>query len=167
MENVTIVSHLTPLEWKRSWHDKVIEDTEQNKKEYQMSSCYWGHFTAEREFILCYHREGEIKGMSLALYFWGQIENDEQGCRIVGKFGKKKTANIFLIIGILLCLAALLGSILQADRETMITVSVLLVILLLVYMMKPAKGQEKILKQLEKISFDDKFRKKGIPKKGK
>ena len=27
MENVTIISHLTPREWKMSWENKVVEDT--------------------------------------------------------------------------------------------------------------------------------------------
>ena len=38
MENVTIVSHLTPQEWKKSWEDKVVEDTKQNMRAYHLSS---------------------------------------------------------------------------------------------------------------------------------
>lgn len=164
MENVTIVSHLTPAEWKRSWSEKVIEDTEENKKQYQMTNCFWGHFTGERDFIICYHKEGEIKGMSLAQYFWGRIENDERGCRIVGKFGKKKTANLFLMIGCVLCLLTMFGSIMRSDMQVLVTASVLLVICFIAYILKPQRGQDRIKAQLEKISFDDKFRRKGIPK---
>lgn len=89
MENVTIVSHLTPQEWKKSWEDKVVEDTKQNMRAYQQQNCYWGHFKNDRDFTICHHKEFEIKGMSLGLYFNGRIEDDERGCKIVGKFGKK------------------------------------------------------------------------------
>lgn len=99
MENVTIVSHLTPQEWKKSWEDKVVEDTKQNMRAYQQQNCYWGHFKNDRDFTICHHKEFEIKGMSLGLYFNGRIEDDERGCKIVGKFGKKHSANLFLGMG--------------------------------------------------------------------
>ena len=57
----------------------------------------------------------------------------------------------------------------QADREVSIVASVLLIILLVFYLSKPKTGQQRILDQLNKISFDDKFRgkaggrRKGIP----
>ncbi|MCC8150407.1 MAG: hypothetical protein LIO96_02835 [Lachnospiraceae bacterium] len=173
MQNVTIVSHLTPEEWKLSWKDKVVEDTRENMKEYQSSSCFWGHFKNTTDFTICYHKEFEIKGMSFGMYFNGKLEWDEQGSKITGKFGKKKTADIFLIAGIILCLLALVGATLQSDSEVSIVSSVLLIILLIFYLVKPKRGQERILNQLKKISFDDKFRgkaggrKKGIPKKKK
>ena len=53
MENVTIVSHLTPQEWKKSWEDKVVEDTKQNMRAYQQQNCYWGHFKNDRDFTIC------------------------------------------------------------------------------------------------------------------
>lgn len=173
MQNVTIVSHLTPEEWKLSWKDKVVEDTRENMKEYQSSSCFWGHFKNTTDFTICYHKEFEIKGMSFGMYFNGKLEWDEQGSKITGKFGKKKTADLFLIAGIILCLLALVGATLQSDSEVSIVSSVLLIILLIFYLVKPKRGQERILNQLKKISFDDKFRgkaggrRKGIPKKKK
>ena len=96
MENVTIVSHLTPQEWKKSWEDKVVEDTKQNMRTYQQQNCYWGHFKNDRDFTICHHKEFEIKGMSLGLYFNGRIEDDERGCKIVGKFGKSIQLIYFL-----------------------------------------------------------------------
>ena len=111
MENVTIVSHLTPQEWKKSWEDKVVEDTKQNMRAYQQQNCYWGHFKNDRDFTICHHKEFEIKGMSLGLYFNGRIEDDERGCKIVGKFGKKHSANLFLGMGAALCIAAIIGAV--------------------------------------------------------
>lgn len=169
MKNVTIMSHLTPEEWKLSWKDKVVEDTKENMKEYQSSSCFWGHFKNSTDFTICHHKEFEIKGMSMGMYFNGTVEWDEKGSKITGSFGKKKTANLFLIAGIVLCLLALIGATLQTDREVSIVASVLLIILLVFYLSKPKTGQQRILDQLNKISFDDKFRgkaggrRKGIP----
>lgn len=157
MENVTIISHLTPEEWKRSWHDKVVEDTRENMRAYQQQTCFWGHFNNGRDFTICHHKEFELKGMSLGLYFNGRLEEDERGCRITGKFGKKLSANIFLAMGAVLCIIALFGSILRADQEVAIVSAVLLVILIVCYCAKPKRGQQRLLDQLEKISFDGSF----------
>ncbi len=173
MQNVTIISHLTPEEWKMSWNEKVIEDTQENMKATQPKTCFWGHFTNSSDFTICHHKEFEIKGMSMGMYFNGTLEWDEKGSKITGKFGKKKSANLFLIAGVILCLLALIGSTLQQDREVSIVASVLLVILLVFYLAKPKTGQQRILEHLQKISFDDRFRgkgtgrSKGIPKKKK
>ena len=164
MENVTIVSHLTPQEWKKSWEDKVVEDTKQNMRAYQQQNCYWGHFKNDRDFTICHHKEFEIKGMSLGLYFNGRIEDDERGCKIVGKFGKKHSANLFLGMGAALCIAAIIGATARQDIEVSIVATVLLAILVVVYMAKPKKGQQRILNQLEKISFDSRYHKKGSHK---
>lgn len=72
-----------------SWEDKVVEDAKENMRAYQLSNCFWGHFKNDNEFTICHHKDGEIKSTSLGLYFNGTIENDEHGCKIVGKFGKK------------------------------------------------------------------------------
>ena len=95
--------------------------------------------------------------MSLGLYFNGRIEDDERGCKIVGKFGKKHSANLFLGMGAALCIAAIVGATARQDVEVSIVATVLLAILIVVYMAKPKKGQKRILNQLEKISFDSKF----------
>lgn len=157
MKNVTIISHLTPEEWKMSWNKKVVEDTRENMRAYQQKNCYWGHFSNDSDFSICHHKEYELKGMSLGLYFNGHLENDERGCRITGTFGKKVTANIFLAMGSVLCMIAMFASMVRADIEVSIVSAVLLVILLICYFAKPQKGQERILKQLEKISFDSDF----------
>jgi hypothetical protein len=157
MENVTIISHLTPEEWKRSWRDKVVEDTKENMRAYQQETCYWGHFKGDRDFTICHHKEFEIKGMSLGMYFNGRVEKDEKGSRITGTFGKKWSANIFLAMGGVLCIIALFGALARADQEVSIVASVLLVILIICYFVKPQSGQKRILTQLETISFDDNF----------
>ncbi len=167
MENVTIISHLTPKEWKMSWEDKVVEDTKEKMRAYQLSNCFWGHFKNDNEFTICHHKDGEIKSMSLGLYFNGTIENDEHGCKIVGKFGKKFTANLFLGVGGALCTAALIGSIARQDIEVAIVSAVLLLILFIVYFSKPQKAQQTILKHLEKISFDSEFHNKNFKKSSK
>ena len=93
MENVTIISHLTPREWKMSWENKVVEDTRENMRAYQQQNCFWGHFKNDRDFTICHHKEFEIKGMSFGLYFNGTIEDDERGCKIVGENGKSVSWN--------------------------------------------------------------------------
>ncbi len=160
MENVTIVSHLTPREWKYSWEDKVVEDTRENMRAYQQQTCFWGHFKNDKEFTICHHKEFEIKGMSLGMYFTGRIEEDKRGCKIVGKFGKKRTTNLFLGMGAALCIAAMFGAIAREDMEVSIVATVLLIILIVIYLVKPKKGQQRILSQLEKISFDEQYHNK-------
>ena len=160
MKNVTIKSHLTALEWKASWEDKVIEDTQENMKAYQMTDSFWGHFTSEDEFILVHHREGEIRGMSLTQYFTGKVEKAEHGCTITGTFGKKRTANLFLGFGAILCILAIIGSLGKDDSEVLIVSCVLLLILVIIYFVKPSSGQKIIMEHLNKISFDDSFHNK-------
>lgn len=165
MKNVTIISHLTPEEWKMSWKDKVVEDNRENMRAYQQLDCFWGHFTSDSDFIICHHKEFEIKGMSLSQYFTGHLEWDEQGSRITGKFGKKLTANMFLAIGGVFCIIAFIGAWARMDIQVSITSAVLLAIILAVYFAKPKKGQDRIMKHLEKISFDAKFHNKAKPRK--
>lgn len=165
MKNVTIISHLTPEEWKMSWKDKVVEDTRENMRAYQQRDCFWGHFTSDSDFTICHHKEFEIKGMSLSQYFTGHLEADEQGSRITGKFGKKLSANMFLAVGGVFCMVAFFGSWVRMDIQVAITSAVLLAIILAVYFAKPKKGQERIMKYLEKISFDAKFHNKAKAKK--
>ncbi len=158
MKNVTIVSHLTPLEWKLSWKDKVVEDTRENMKEYQSKACFWGHFSTDRDFTICHHREFEVKGMSMGLYFNGRVEPDEQGSRIVGSFGKKWSANIFLIAGAILCLLVMFAGIfVRADMQITLVAAVLLVILVVFYFVRPNSGQQRILDELKEVSFDDAY----------
>ncbi len=157
MPKVTIISHLTPLEWKLSWNDKVIEDTRENMKEYQSSTCFWGHFSTDRDFTICHHREFEVKGMSMGLYFNGHIEADEKGSCITGKFTKKWSANLFLIAGAIICLLAMLGGILYNESQMIIVGGVLLIIVVVYYFMRPSRGQQRIIEELKKISFDDAY----------
>lgn len=152
-----MISHLTPEEWKLSWEDKVVEDTRENMRLYQQSSCYWGHFTNDRDFTICHHKEFEVKSMSLGLYFNGHLEADEKGSRITGRFGRKLSLNLFLAMGAVLCLVALFGAAVKSDLEVALVSLVLFAILFLCYRSKPKKGQQRILHQLEQISFDEAF----------
>lgn len=154
MKNITIISHLTPEEWKKSWKAKVVEDTKENMRAYQETNCFWGHFKNASDFTICYHKEYEIKSMSLRMYFNGHLEKDKQGCKITGNFGKKWSANLFLGLGAILCFAALLGSVAKGDYEILITSAVLFILLLFTYFNKPKKEQQRLLQQLEKISFE-------------
>lgn len=135
----------------------MIEDNRRNLKDYQATTCYFGHFKNDRDFVLYHHKEFEVKGISLGLYFNGRIEDDDRGCRIEGSIAKKFTANLFLGMGAALCLAALFGAAAKQDLQVTIVASVLLIIILGVYIVKPKKEQEMLMKELEKISFDDKF----------
>ncbi len=159
MDKVTIISHLTPLEWKLSWNDKVVEDTRENQKQTQSQTCFWGHFSNDKDFTICHHKEFEIKGMSFGMYFNGHLEWDEQGSKITGNFGKKWSANLFLIAGVILCILVMVGAPNASENSLQIfaVAAVLLVILMVFYFSKPRRGQERILEQLKKISFDDKF----------
>ncbi len=160
MDKVTIISHLTPLEWKLSWNDKVIEDTRENQKQTQQQTCFWGHFINDKDFTICHHKEFEIKGMSFGMYFNGHLEWDEQGSKITGNFGKKWSANLFLIAGAILCILVMVGAP-QSSSENSLQIfgvaAVLLVILIIFYFAKPRTGQQRILDELKAISFDDKF----------
>ena len=157
MANITIISHLTPQEWKASWEDKVVEDSKESMRAYQQYECFCGHFQSPTEFELCHHKEYEVKSMSLGMYFRGNVEVDPQGSKITGTIGKKRSTNLFLCLGAILCLIAMFGSIPQGDYRVLITAAVLLGILIFVYLTKPKKEQQMLIKHLEKISFDDTF----------
>ncbi len=157
MPNVTIVSHLSPAEWKRSWNDKVVSDTKENKQATREANCYWGHMEPFNEFSLTYHKADEIKGMSLGLYFNGKIEKDPQGCRITGTFNKVRGLNPFLIMGSVLCIMAMIGSAPSGNITTTLTAGVLLIILIYVFLSRPKKQQQKLVNKLKDISFDDSF----------
>ncbi len=163
-QEVTIISHLKPADWKLSWEDKVIADNEGSMAAYQPHTGYWGHFKNDYEFVLSYHREYEIKGMSLSQYFNGRIMPDEQGSKIVGTFGKKWSANLFLMVGAVLCLGAFIMAAYQMNLSICLTAGVLFIIILAVYLFRPEQGQKQIMEGLQEISFDDAFNGKGKPK---
>lgn len=157
MTKITVISHLTPQEWKASWEDKVVEDSKESMRAYQQYECFCGHFQSPTEFELCHHKEYEVKSMSLGMYFHGNIEADPQGSKITGTIGKKRSTNLFLCLGAILCLIAMFGSIAKGDYRVLITAVVLFGILVFVYLTRPKKEQQMLIKHLEKISFDDTF----------
>ena len=65
-------------------------------------------------------------------------------------------------MGAVLCIVALFSAMVKADYEVLFVSAVLLVILMLCYFTTPQKGKQRILKMLEKISFDDAFHGKGV-----
>ena len=157
MAKITVVSHLSPEEWKASWEAKVVEDNSKAMKDHHQSDCYCGKFYNENEFMMFHHKEFESKTFSLGMYFNGRIDKDVQGSKITGSIGKKWSTNIFLGAGAALSMVAFFGSLARGDREVAITAAVLLVILLFVYFSRPKKEQELLVKHLEAISFDDSF----------
>ena len=44
MSKITIVSHLSPEEWKASWEAKVVEDSSKAMKDYHKCDCFCGRF---------------------------------------------------------------------------------------------------------------------------
>ena len=91
MKTYEVVSHLTVKQWKKSWSQKVVEDTKKNVHDVYKNSCFLGHFENDNDFILYFHKEFE--GNSLNTFFMGHVEKCKEGCRITGRFTKKKTAN--------------------------------------------------------------------------
>lgn len=162
-------SCLTPEEWKLSWQDKVREAGKKRparKKEVQEAkgkrrACYEGYFFGERDFRLCRRQEYEIKGMSIGLYFQGHLEETKEGCRITGRFRKKPGANLFLLLGAVLCLAAAGKSFLTADYGILALSLGLFAVLLFCFWSKPKKGCKMILRQLERISTDEAYMGRG------
>ena len=157
MSKITIVSHLSPEEWKASWEAKVVEDSSKAMKDYHKCDCFCGRFYNENDFLLFHHKEFESKTFSLGMYFTGRIEKDVQGSKITEKKKKKWSANLFLGAGAALSLVAFFGSLVRSDYEIAITAAVLLVILVVLYFARPKKEQALLQKHLEKISFDDSF----------
>ena len=96
MENVTIISHLTPREWKMSWENKVVEDSRENMRAYQQQNCFWGHFKNDRDFTICHHKEFEIKGMSLGLYLMEQSKMMSVVVRLLVNSERRKQQICFL-----------------------------------------------------------------------
>jgi len=153
MGSVEIISHLTKKAWKKSWKEKVVEDTKFNVREYHKQNCFFGHFINEDDFILYHHKEFE--GNSMNTYFFGHVEKCEQGCKITGSFSKKKTANIFLKFGALLTLVTALVFGAQGQLQMMLAPAVLCVILILCLVVNPQSSRERLLDALKKISFSD------------
>jgi len=165
MSDVKVLSHLHVNDWIESWKDKVVEDTNENKRATQKQNCFWGHFINDSDFVLCFHKEFEVKSFSLRPNFYGHIVKDEKGCVITGHFGRKASVNVFLGIGAILCLMAVIGSVPRQDLTTLISALVLLGVLVLVYILKPKRDREIVINKLQEISFDAKFYGKGRKKK--
>lgn len=157
MGKITIISHLSPEEWKASWEAKVVEDSSKGMKEFHKCDCFCGRFYNEKDFLMFHHKEFESKTFSLGMYLNGRIEKDVQGSKITGTIGKKWSSNLFLGAGAALSLVAFLGSLLRAEYEVAITSAVLLVILVFVYFARPKNEQEILVQHLKSISFDDSF----------
>lgn len=54
MESVTIISHLTPEEWKMSRNDKVVEDTREHMRESYNIVRFPHFFVTNINGILCF-----------------------------------------------------------------------------------------------------------------
>ncbi len=126
---------------------------------------YAGGFYKERDFRLCRHREYEIKGMSVGLYFQGHLEETQEGCRITGTFRKKASANLLLLLGAGLCLLALPNAWMGGEYAAAVLSLGLFGVLLSCFLAKPKKGCRMLLRQLERISEDEAYRGAGKPEK--
>lgn len=62
MNTIEIRSHLTKKQWMRSWKEKVVEDTKENRRAYHSSNCFYGQFFNDSEFKLYHHKEFEGNG---------------------------------------------------------------------------------------------------------
>ena len=46
-----IISHLKKKDWKAQWHEKVVEYTRENKRNYIASNCYFGNLQVKMSFM--------------------------------------------------------------------------------------------------------------------
>lgn len=150
---------MTKKEWKKSWGNRVVEDTKANLRSYHSKNCYFGHFINNDEFVLYYHKEFE--GNSLNTYFHGSVEKCAEGCRVTGHFSKKRTANIFLIFAAVLTGLTTLVMAYNRSFQMMAAPAVLCAIVLLCYFVTPKNSKERLQEGLKEISFAD------IPRAGK
>ena len=153
MKTYEVVSHLTVKQWKKSWSQKVVEDTKKNVHDVYKNSCFLGHFENDNDFILYFHKEFE--GNSLNTFFMGHVEKCKEGCRITGRFTKKKTANIFLIFAAVLTFVTTLAFAVQGAFQMMATPAVLCIIVLACYFVTPQSAQDRLTELLKEISFED------------
>lgn len=134
------------------------EDTGKRRSAALNRSYYEGNFYKERDFRLCRHQPYEIKGMSVGLYFQGHLEETEEGCRITGRFRKKGSANLFLILGLVLCLIALPKAWMGGQHMVAALSLGLFGVFLYCFLVKSKKGCRMLLRQLERISEDEAYR---------
>ena len=153
METYEVLSHLTKKEWKKSWGNRVVEDTKANLRSYHSKNCYFGHFINNDEFVLYYHKEFE--GNSLNTYFHGSVEKCDEGCRVTGHFAKKRTANIFLLFAAVLTGLTTLVMAYNGNFQMMAAPAVLCAIVLLCYFVTPKNSKERLEEGLKEISFAD------------
>lgn len=159
MEIYEVLSHLTKKEWKKSWGNRVVEDTKANLRSYHSKNCYFGHFINNDEFVLYYHKEFE--GNSLNTYFHGSVEKCDEGCRVTGHFVKKRTANIFLLFAAVLTGLTTLVMAYNGNFQMMAAPAVLCAIVLLCYFVTPKNSKERLEEGLKEISFAEIPRAKG------
>lgn len=153
METYEVLSHLTKKEWKKSWGNRVVEDTKANLRSYHSKNCYYGHFINNDEFILYYHKEFE--GNSLNTYFHGCVEKCDEGCRVTGHFAKKRTANIFLLFAAFLTGLTTLVMAYNGNFQMMAAPVVLCAVVLLCYFVTPKNSKDRLEEGLKEISFAD------------
>lgn len=153
METYEIISSLSVKRWKKSWNQAVVEDTQENRKNYHGKTCYCGHFVNDREFVIYYHKEFE--GDSMSTYFFGNLEKHPGGCRVIGHFSKKKTANIFLVFASALTAVTAVVMGFSGHFQMMCAPAILCVILLLCLLITPKTSKETLIHALKEISFSD------------
>ncbi|MCF0146465.1 MAG: hypothetical protein HUJ73_07750 [Eubacterium sp.] len=155
MDKYTIMSPLTLIEWKRSWEKHVVDDSDRaNQNSTRMQNCYWGHFKNEKDFTICFHKEFESKALSLGSYFNGTIERHENGSKITGSITRKKSANIFLTVGIIIFLLVSLVSFFSGERMTALATAVLFFIFLAFRVKTPKQEETQLLDIMKTISSD-------------
>ena len=154
-QKIEIRSHLTKQNWKKSWSDKVVEDTRENTRQYHKTNCFYGHFENDSDFILYHHKEFE--GTMLTTFFMGHVEKTEEGCRITGHFSKRKTANIFFIFAAVLTLIVAIVMSFAGQIQMAIAPFFLCIIVIMCYFVMPSTAKDRLTNQLKKISFDDQY----------
>ena len=161
MNTIEIRSHLTKKQWMRSWKEKVVEDTKENRRAYHSSNCFYGQFFNDSEFKLYHHKEFEGNGLNT--FFFGKVEKSADDCVITGTFKKKSTANIFLIFAAILTGITSAVMLFNGNMQLFIAPAVLFVIVLLCYFIVPASSRELLTGILKDISFTEPEKKQTVP----
>lgn len=154
-ETIEVRSHLTKQNWKKSWNDKIVEDTRENTRQYHKTNCFYGHFENDSDFILYHHKEFE--GTMLTTFFMGHVEKTEEGCKITGYFSKRKTANIFFTFAAVFTLIVAIVMAFAGQLQMAVAPLFLCVIVVLCYFVMPRTSKERLIEALKKISFDDQY----------
>ena len=158
MDKIAIISPLKPEEWMASWEDKVVDEKGKKDNNHRVNDYFAGVINNDGKFVLGYYKAFKAKSLSMDEYFFGELEENERGCRVVGGYYKKKSVRLYLTMGMLMFLILGIISLVAGQNEVLMMSVCLFLIFLLMYKGSSEEERKILREHLIKISTDERFK---------